>query len=60
MFSGCFSYDRKGPCHIYQPETPPQKKAAEEELPKLDEELEPILREEWKLKTGKGKSWATV
>ena len=32
MFWGCFSYDKKGPFHIWKAETTAQKKAAEAEL----------------------------
>ena len=28
MFWGCFSYDKKGPCHIWQPETAVERKKA--------------------------------
>jgi len=51
MFWGCFSYDKKGPCHSWAPETAQQKKAAEEEIAKLNEELESTAQEEWELNT---------
>ena len=41
MFWGCFSYDKKGPCHIWQRETTKDKKAADVEIEKLNAELEP-------------------
>ena len=30
MFWGCFSYDKKGPCHIWEEETAKEKKEAKE------------------------------
>lgn len=51
MFWGCFSYDKKGPCHCWGPETAKQKKLAKEEIEKMNEELEPILQREWELST---------
>jgi transposase len=51
MFWGCFSYDKKGPCHIWKPETKIERAAAQKEIDKLNEELEPILRQEWELNT---------
>src|SRR5580692_1396246 len=32
MFWGCFSYDKKGPCHIWKPETKTERTAAQEEI----------------------------
>lgn len=52
MFWGCFSYDKKGPCHIYTPETKKEKEAAQEQIDALNEELEPIKKAEWELNTG--------
>ncbi|KAH6976882.1 hypothetical protein EDB80DRAFT_739016, partial [Ilyonectria destructans] len=43
MERGSFSYDKKGPCHCWTPETAAEKKAA------TDEELKPLIREEWEL-----------
>jgi transposase len=43
MFWGCFSYDKKGPCHCWLPETKQEKEQAEKAIEKLNEELEPIL-----------------
>ena len=36
MFWGSFSYDKKGPCHIWKPETAQEKKAAEAELAEMN------------------------
>lgn len=52
MFWGCFTYNDEGPCHCWIPETKQEKKGAEIEISKMNEELEPILREEWELAMG--------
>lgn len=52
MFWGCFSYDQKGPCHIWKPETKKEKELATKDLERLNAELEPIMKEEWELTTG--------
>ncbi|KFY41167.1 hypothetical protein V494_03175 [Pseudogymnoascus sp. VKM F-4513 (FW-928)] len=52
MFWGCFTYDKKGPCHCWIPETKQEKREAEIEIAMMNEELEPILREEWELANG--------
>jgi transposase len=52
MFWGCFSYDKKGPCHCWCPETALEKRQSEQEIEALNQELEPILREQWELETG--------
>ncbi|RYC54361.1 hypothetical protein CHU98_g11851 [Xylaria longipes] len=51
MFWGCFSYDRKGPCHVWKPETAAARKTADKELEDMNEELEPIMKAEWELNT---------
>jgi len=51
MFWGCFSWDQKGPCHIWSKETPDEKKKNDKLLAKFNEELEPILKAEWELIT---------
>ena len=38
MFWACFTYDHKGPCHIYYPETDEQKAVNEERIERLSEE----------------------
>jgi hypothetical protein len=62
MFWGCFSYDYKGPCHIYYKEIAEQKLIYEEQMEKNnDKEIETEARaefdriqakkeEEWRLK----------
>ncbi|KAJ9220690.1 hypothetical protein DTO027B5_2217 [Paecilomyces variotii] len=49
MFWGCFSWDKKGPCHIWKPETAQEKKNAEKELEILNREREALCRQEWEL-----------
>jgi hypothetical protein len=51
MFWGSFTYEKKGPCHCWCPETAQEKKMAEEEIEKLNEELEPAARHQWELET---------
>ena len=36
MFWGAFSYDKKGPCHIWTPKTAQEKRAAEAELEEMN------------------------
>jgi hypothetical protein len=38
MFWACFTYDYKGPCHIYYPETEEQKKDNEDKIEKLNKD----------------------
>jgi hypothetical protein len=45
MFWGCFSYDRKGPCHCWLPETPAEKREADIAIEQMNHELEPIFKE---------------
>jgi hypothetical protein len=52
MFWGCFSYDKKGPCHIWKAETATQKKAAIADLKALNTVLEPEHKAAWGLETG--------
>lgn len=52
MFWGCFSYDKKGPCHIWRPETAAEKKAANQVLETLNADLEADARLRWELETG--------
>lgn len=52
MFWGCFTYDKKGPFHIWQPETAKEKKAADEALEVLNASLEAEARLRWELESG--------
>jgi hypothetical protein len=51
MFWGCFSYDKKGPCHIWEDETKKEKKESEAWLEIQNATLEPICRQEWEIET---------
>jgi hypothetical protein len=52
MFWGCFSWDRKGPCHIWTKETIAKRRAADRELEELNISLESELKLNWELSTG--------
>ena len=52
MFWGSFSYDKKGPCHIWKPETAQEKKIADAELAEMNAAREPECQEKWELVTG--------
>lgn len=49
MFWGCFSYDFKGPCHIYQKPTTAETKIAVKELEIANRAREQRARAEWEL-----------
>ena len=51
MFWGSFSWYQKGPCHIWGPETPKEKKQAEKNLKRLNALHEPIVHREWEMNT---------
>ena len=51
MFWGSFTYDRKGPCHCWQPESKKEKELAARQIAELNEQLEPVKRAEWELNT---------
>lgn len=52
MFWGCFSYDKKGPCHCWTPETKQEKEEAVRVLERMNQELEPMMKEKWELERG--------
>ena len=52
MFWGCFSYDKKGPCHIWKTETAAEKRECEADLAKINAALEPECKAQWELETG--------
>ena len=52
MFWGCFTYDTKGPCHCWLPETKTEKSKAVTEIAAMNEKLEPVMREQWELESG--------
>jgi hypothetical protein len=41
MFWSCFSYQEKGPCHIWEDETSKEKKEAKEWMDRMNALLEP-------------------
>jgi transposase len=47
MFWGCFSYDKKGPMHIWKKETAAEKKEAKAFIDKLNAALEPLAKAKW-------------
>ncbi|HEX3642355.1 MAG TPA: transposase [Ktedonobacteraceae bacterium] len=51
MFWGCFSYDYKGPCHIWAKETAAEKKRAAKDLEQRNATREATCRSEWELST---------
>jgi hypothetical protein len=51
MFWGCFSWDKKGPCHIWKTETKAERKANDKILEEINAKLEPIMKAEWELNT---------
>ena len=66
MFWACFTYDFKGPCHIYYKETEEQKEEFAENVDKLNEEeikeearaaFDAQEREKERIWDEKGKKW---
>jgi transposase len=51
MWWSCFSWDRKGPCHIWRAQTDAERKKDDLELAKLNEQLEITAKAEWELST---------
>ena len=47
MFWACYSYDFKGPCHVWKPALEAEKKQAKTRLAAMNAELEPIKKAEW-------------
>ena len=47
MFWGCFSYNQKGPCHIYMNKTPQQTTEWAQLIIEKNAKLEPQLCEEF-------------
>ncbi|KAF7575754.1 hypothetical protein PtrM4_010940 [Pyrenophora tritici-repentis] len=52
MFWGCFTYNYKGPFHVWRPETAQEKREAALKIEEMNKILEPIMREEWELTIG--------
>jgi len=51
MIWGCFTYDFNGPCHIWYPETKPEKKKADKDVELMNIAIEQEARETWELNT---------
>jgi hypothetical protein len=51
MFWGCFSHDKKEPCHIWKLETAQEKRQAKAKIDKMNVELKPELQANWELET---------
>jgi transposase len=51
MFWGCFSYDEKGPCHIWDDETEKEKREAKAWMKARNEEREANCRNIWEIET---------
>ena len=51
MFWAAFTYDHKGPCHIWSKETAAAKKASEAHIAQLNADLEPAAKAEWEIST---------
>jgi hypothetical protein len=49
MFWGSFSYDWKGPCYIWGPETAAEKKQAELDIAAWNQDIEPVKKAQWEL-----------
>jgi len=49
MFWGCFTYDFKGPCHIWQTEKAVEKKAAMKDIELMNLAVEQEAKEAWEL-----------
>jgi hypothetical protein len=51
MFWRCFSYNKRGPCHIWEDETKAKKAEADQWLEEQNKALEPICKAECELET---------
>jgi len=49
MFWGCFSYDTKGLYYCWELETAKEKEVVKEEIERMNEELEPLMKEQWEI-----------
>src|SRR6266516_1580934 len=52
MFWGCFSWDAKGPYHIWRKQNVAERKKDDLELAELNEKLEATAKAEWELSSG--------
>ena len=51
MFWGCFSYNKKGSCHIWKTETSKEKAIAKKELDRINATKELQAKADWELIT---------
>ena len=51
MSWGCFSYDKKEPCHVWKDETAAEKKECADNLAAINKALEPEAKLAWELET---------
>ena len=52
MFWGCFSYNFKGPCHIWQKETVQERKDSEKAIHLMNKQREPEAKAAWEVQSG--------
>ena len=52
IFWACFSYDKKGPFHIWKKEIAAEKRECETDLAKMNAALESKCKTQWELETG--------
>jgi hypothetical protein len=52
MFWGSFSYNKKGPCYVWKPETARERAESERAIEKLNEEIELLMKEMWEIENG--------
>lgn len=51
MLWGCFLYDKKGPCHIWEDETKAERAQADKWLEEQNKALDPVCKADWELET---------
>ena len=47
MFWGSFSYDKKGPCHVWEKETPQEKRDRKADLDARNSLIEKANKQKW-------------
>jgi hypothetical protein len=61
MFWGCFSYDFKGPCHVYHPETTNEKIKYKKMMDDHNTAQMPAIQEEWdRLQVADAMKWIAL
>ena len=56
MWWSCFTYDDKGPWHVWKKETAQERKIADQDLKELNKALEPSMRQQWEVVSGFSRS----